>query len=173
MQPIKVRAEVADDYRSIDVVNLSAFEGEAEAQLVDELRKSDGFVPDLSLVAELNGRVVGHVVLSKVKLKNSQGNSEILALGPMSVVPSQSHRGIGSELIEAAIARAKPLCYTAIVVAGYPEYYQRFGFRPAKDWGIRCNLAIPDDALTAMELKDGILAPGGEVEYPEMFKALF
>ena len=173
MQPIKVRAEVADDYRSIDVVNLSAFEGEAEAQLVDELRNSDGFVPDLSLVAELNGRVVGHVVLSKVKLKNSQGNSEILALGPMSVVPSQSHRGIGSELIEAAIARAKPLCYTAIVVAGYPENYQRFGFRPAKDWGISCNLAIPDDALKAMELKDGILAPGGEVEYPEMFKALF
>ena len=165
MQPIKVRAEVADDYRSIDVVNLSAFEGEAEAQLVDELRNSDGFVPDLSLVAELNGRVVGHVVLSKVKLKNSQGNSEILALGPMSVVPSQSHRGIGSELIEAAIARAKPLCYTAIVVAGYPEYYQRFGFRPAKDWGISCNLAIPDDALTAMELKDGILAPGEGIVY--------
>ena len=173
MQPIKVRAEVADDYRAIDVVNLSAFEGEAEAQLVDELRKSDGFIPDLSLFAELNGRVVGHVVLSRVKLKTSQGNSEILALGPMSVVPSQSHRGIGSELIEAAIARAKPLCYAAIVVAGYPEYYQRFGFKPAKDWGVRCNLSIPDDALTAMELKDGVLSGGGEVEYPEMFKALF
>ncbi len=108
MQPIKVRAEVADDYRAIDVVNLSAFEGEAEAQLVDELRNSDGFIPDLSLVAELNGRVVGHVVLSKVKLKLGQESSEILALGPMSVVPSQSHRGIGSELIEAAIARARP-----------------------------------------------------------------
>ena len=173
MQPIKVRAEVADDYRAIDVVNLSAFEGEAEAQLVDELRKSDGFIPDLSLVAELNGRVVGHVVLSRVKLKTSQGGSEILALGPMSVVPSQSHRGIGSELIEAAIARAKPLCHTAIVVAGYPEYYQRFGFKPAKDWGVRCNLAIPDDALTAMELKDGVFSSGGDVEYPEMFKALF
>jgi putative acetyltransferase len=89
------------------------------------------------------------------------------------VVPSQSHRGIGSELIEAAIARAKPLCYPAIVVAGYPEYYQRFGFKPAKDWGVSCNLSIPDDALTAMELKDGILAGGGQVEYPEMFKALF
>jgi len=173
MQPIKVRAEVADDYRAIDVVNLSAFEGEAEAQLVDELRHSDGFIPDLSLVAELNGRVVGHVVLSKVKLKTTQGSSEILALGPMSVVPSQSHRGIGSELIEAAIARAKPLCYPAIVVAGYPEYYLRFGFKPAKDWGVSCNLSIPDDALTAMELKDGILAGGGQVEYPEMFKALF
>ncbi len=173
MQPIIVRAEVADDFRAIDVVNLSAFEGEAEAHLVGELRKSDGFIPDLSLVAELNGRIVGHVVLSRVKLKTPGGSSEILALGPMSVVPSQSHRGIGSELIEAAVARAKPLCYSAIVVAGYPEYYRRFGFKPARDWGLSCNLSIPEDALTAMELEDGALSGGGEVEYPSIFKALF
>lgn len=173
MQPIKVRAEVADDFNAIDVVNLSAFEGEAEAQLVGDLRKSAGFIPDLSLVAELNGRIVGHVVLSKVKLKKGDQSKEILALGPMSVVPSQSHRGIGSELIDAAVARAKPLCYDAIVVAGHPDYYQRFGFKPADNWGISCNLDLPDDALTAMELVDGALANGGEVEYPDIFKALF
>lgn len=173
MQPIKVRAEVAGDFNAIDVVNLSAFQGEAEAQLVGNLRKSPAFIPDLSLVAELNGRIVGHVVLSKVKLKSSEGETEILALGPMSVVPSQSHRGIGSELIDAAVARAKPLCYTAIVVAGHPEYYERFGFKPAADWGISCNLSIPSDALTAMELVDGSLASGGEVQYPDIFRALF
>ncbi|HFD80400.1 MAG TPA: N-acetyltransferase [Gammaproteobacteria bacterium] len=173
MQPIKVRSETAEDFRAIDVVNLSAFQGEAEAQLVSELRKSDGFVPDLSLVAELNGRIVGHVVLSRVKLKSASGESDILALGPMSVVPSQSHRGIGSELINAAIARARPLCYNAIVVAGYPGYYQRFGFRPASEWGLTSNLNIPEDALTAMELKEGALAGGGEVIYPDIFKMLF
>ena len=173
MQPIKVRAEVAGDFNAIDVVNLSAFQGEAEAQLVGELRKSPLFIPDLSLVAELNGRIVGHVVLSKVKLKSSGGETEILALGPMSVVPSQSHRGIGSELIDAAVARAKPLCYTAIVVAGHPEYYERFGFKPASEWGVSCNLSIPGDALTAMELVDGSLASGGEVQYPDIFRALF
>jgi putative acetyltransferase len=173
MQPIKVRAEVADDFNAIDVVNLSAFEGEAEAQLVSELRNSAGFVPDLSLVAELNGRIVGHVVLSKVKLKNDGQSKEILALGPMSVVPSQSHRGIGSELIDAAVTRAKPLCYEAIVVAGHPDYYQRFGFKPASSWNISCNLGLPADALTAMELVDGALAGGGEVEYPDIFKDLF
>jgi putative acetyltransferase len=173
MQPIIVRAETADDIRAIDVVNLSAFEGEAEAQLVGELRKSAGFIPDLSLVAELNGRIVGHVVLSKVRLASRGKTAEILALGPMSVVPSQSHRGIGSELIEAAVARAKPLCYSAIVVAGYPEYYRRFGFKPAMDWGLSCNLQIPEDALTAMELVDGALAGGGQVEYPDLFKALY
>lgn len=173
MQQIKVRAEAPDDFRAIDVVNLSAFEGEAEAQLIGELRSSPVFIPDLSLVAELNNRIVGHVVLSKVQLKSSKGTSEILALGPMSVVPSQSHRGIGSELIEAAVARAKPLCFSAIVVAGHPDYYQRFGFRPAKEWGVTCNLPIPEDALTAMELVEGALAGGGQVEYPELFKALF
>ena len=173
MQQIKVRAEAPDDFRAIDVVNLSAFEGEAEAQLIGELRGSKVFIPDLSLVAELNGRVVGHVVLSKVQLKSDGGSSEILALGPMSVVPSQSHRGIGSELIEAAVARAKPLCFAAIVVAGHPDYYQRFGFKPAREWGITCNLPIPEDALTAMELVKGALAGGGRVEYPELFKALF
>ena len=118
MQQIRVRAETPDDFSAIDVVNLSAFEGEAEAQLIGELRKSPTFIPDLSLVAELNGRIVGHVVLSRVRLVSEKGESEILALGPMSVVPSQSHRGIGSELIDAAVARAKPLCYNAIVVAG-------------------------------------------------------
>ena len=102
-----------------------------------------------------------------------QAETEILALGPMSVVPSQSHRGIGSELIDAAVARAKPLCYTAIVVAGHPEYYERFGFKPAADWGVSCNLSIPADALTAMELVDGSLASGGEVQYPDIFRALF
>jgi len=133
MHPIKVRAEVAADYNAIDVVNLSAFQGEAEAQLVSDLRKSPGFIQDLSLVAELNGRIVGHVVLTRVPLKAADASVEILALGPMSVVPSQSHRGIGAELIDAAVARARPLCYSAIVVAGHPDYYQRFGFKPASD----------------------------------------
>ncbi len=173
MQEIIVRAETPEDVRAIDVVNLSAFEGEAEAQLVGELRGSPGFVPDLSLVAELNGRIVGHVLLSRVLLRQTGGSVEILALGPMSVVPSQSHRGIGSELIDAAIARARPLGYRAIVVAGPPEYYRRCGFSPASEWKIGCNLNIPEDALSAMELKPGVLAKGGEVEYPAAFSKLY
>lgn len=173
MQEIIVRAETPEDVRAIDVVNLSAFEGEAEAQLVEELRASPGFVPDLSLVAELNGRIVGHVLLSRVLLRQAGGSVEILALGPMSVVPSQSHRGIGSELIDAAIARARPLGYRAIVVAGPPEYYRRLGFSPASQWKLGCNLNIPEDALSAMELKSGALAGGGKVEYPAAFSKLY
>lgn len=173
MQEIIVRAETPEDVRAIDVVNLSAFEGEAEAQLVSEVRASPSFVPDLSLVAELNGRIVGHVLLSRVPLKQGSGSVEVLALGPMSVVPSQSHRGIGSELIQAAVTRAKPLKYGAILVAGHPEYYQRFGFSPASDWNLTCNLDVPGDALSAMELKSGTLSGGGRAEYPAPFTRIY
>jgi putative acetyltransferase len=173
MQEIIVRAERAEDVRAIDVVNLSAFEGEAEAQLVSELRASPAFNRELSLVAELNGRIVGHVLLTRVLLRHEGEEKNLLALGPMSVVPSQSHRGIGSELIKTSINLAREKGYGAIVVIGHPHYYQRFGFSPAAKWGITCNLPAPADALTAMELVEANLEGGGHVEYPEPFAALY
>jgi putative acetyltransferase len=91
----------------------------------------------------------------------------------MSVVPSQSHRGIGSELINASIKLAKDKGYGAIVVLGHPEYYKRFGFIQARDLQISCNLPAPEDALTVMEIVDANLAGGGHVEYPEPFVALY
>jgi putative acetyltransferase len=174
MQEVIVRAELPEDVRAIDVVNLSAFEGEAEARLVSNVRSSSDFIRDLSLVAELNGRIVGHLLLSKVRLERSDGDTRIiLALGPMSVVPSQSHRGIGSDLIHAAIGRARDMRYPAVVVAGQPEYYMRFGFEPAGKWGLTANLPIPEDALTAMELVEGALEGGGRVIYPAAFAEIF
>jgi putative acetyltransferase len=91
----------------------------------------------------------------------------------MSVVPSQSHRGIGSALIQAAIGRARDMRYTAIVVAGQPEYYERFDFQPAATWGLTSNLRLPADGLTAMELTSGALKGGGEVLYPAPFAEIF
>ena len=173
MQEVIVRAEVPEDVRAIDVVNLSAFQGEAEARLVSAIRGSADFIPDLSLVAELNGRIVGHLLLSKVKLQLGAGSKTVLALGPMSVVPSQSHRGIGSVLIEAAIGRAKEMNYAAIIVAGQPDYYERFAFQPAATWGLSSNLRLPADALTAMELVPGALKGGGQVIYPAPFAEIF
>jgi putative acetyltransferase len=101
------------------------------------------------------------------------GSTSILALGPMSVAPSQSHRGIGSSLIQAAVNRARDMRYTAIVVAGHPEYYWRFDFEPASHWGISTNLPLPADAITAMELTHGAPADGGRVIYPEVFAGIF
>jgi putative acetyltransferase len=173
MHAITVRPESAEDIRAIDVVHISAFGGEAEAQLVSALRESATYNRELSLVAELGGRIVGHVLLTRVPLRKDGSEKNVLALGPMSVVPSQSHRGIGSELINASISLATDKGYGAIVVLGHPEYYKRFGFVPARDLQVSCNLPAPEDALTVMEVVAGNLAGGGHVEYPEPFVALY
>ena len=173
MHGITVRPETAEDVRAIDVVNLSAFEGEEEARLVSALRRSGGFIPQLSLVAEFHGRIVGHVMLSRVELRRIETSQEILALAPMSVVPSQSHRGIGSELVRAALQQAGALGYGAVVESGQPDYYERLGFRRAAVWKLTCNLPVPDAILTAMELQEGLLAGGGHVIYPSPFIEAF
>jgi len=173
MHPITVRPETAEDIRAIDVVHISAFGGEAEAQLVSALRESTTYNRELSQVAELGGRIVGHVLLTRVPLRKDGEEKHVLALGPMSVVPSQSHRGIGSELINASIKLAKEKGYGAIVVLGHPEYYKRFGFVQARELQVSCNLPAPEDALTVMEIVDGNLAGGGHVEYPEPFISLY
>jgi putative acetyltransferase len=111
--------------------------------------------------------------LTRVPFRKDGEEKHVLALGPMSVVPSQSHRGIGSELIQASIALAREKGYGAIVVLGHPEYYKRFGFVLAKDLHVTCNLPAPEYALTVMEIVPGNLAGGGHVEYPEPFIELY
>jgi len=173
MHSITVRPEAAEDARAIDVVHISAFGGEAEAHLVSALRAASTYNRELSLVAELNGRIVGHVLLTRVPLRRDGEEKNVLALGPMSVVPSQSHRGIGSELIRASVTLAREKGYGAIIVVGHPEYYRRFGFTPAKELQVTCNLPAPEDALTGMEIVAGNLAGGGHVGYPEPFLELY
>ncbi len=173
MHDIIVRAETAEDLRAIDVVNLSAFEGEAEAKLVAALRQRAEYKSSMSLVAEFNGRIVGHTLLTNVPLRQSTRETEVIALAPMAVVPSQSHRGIGARLLEAAIAKAREGGSGALVVAGEPEYYLRFGFLPAAQWHLQCNLPVPEAALTAMELQPGALNEGGNIIYPQAFIDLF
>ncbi|MEZ5543150.1 MAG: N-acetyltransferase [Pseudomonadota bacterium] len=173
MHPVTVRTETAEDVRAIDVVHISAFGGEAEAQLVSALRAAGTYNRELSLVAELGGRIVGHVLLTRVTLRRAGTEMQVLALGPMSVVPSQSHRGIGSELIQASIKLAREKGYGSIIVLGHPEFYRRFGFIPARERQVTCNLPAPEEALTVYEVESGNLAGGGHVEYPEPFIALY
>lgn len=173
MQQITVRTETPEDFRAIDVVHLSAFQGDDEVGLIDALRSSSGYIADLSLVAEFNGRIVGHILLTKVRLQRDNEGMDILALAPMAVVPSQSHRGIGSDLVQEALQKAKSMGYKAIVVAGHPEFYQRFGFKAASRWGLHCSLPIAEDLVTAVELEAGALNGGGNVIYPSLFTKVY
>ena len=173
MQGITVRKEESGDIKAIDVVHMSAFEGDDEVGLIDSLRKSSSFVPDLSLVAEFNSRIVGHVLLTKVRLQHGAKGTDILALAPMAVVPSQSHRGIGGELVAAAVSVARAQNYGAIIVVGHPEYYQKFGFEPGSKWGVHCNLPVPTEIISALELVPGTLGSDGHVIFPSHFEKLY
>jgi len=173
MQEVKVRQENQSDAKAIAVVNKSAFGGEAEAHLVAVVRESKSFIPELSLVAEAGERLAGHILLFQCHLDRQGKQVEILALAPMSVVPSQSHRGIGSTLLEAALSKAVSLGHKAVVVIGHPDYYRRFGFEHASKWGIRSSLPVPEDSITAKELVPGALDGGGLLIYPPEFIRLF
>lgn len=173
MQAITVRAETADDLKAIDVVHLSAFEGDDEVGFIDSLRGTSGYIPELSLVAEFNGRIVGHILLTRICLQQRNKSIDILALAPMAVVPSQSHRGIGSELVNTAIEEARKHGYKAVAVIGHPEFYQRFGFKHVSSWKIGTNISVDQDLVTAIELQQGILDDGGNLIYPSQFSQVY
>jgi putative acetyltransferase len=173
MQEVKVRQENQTDAEAIAFVNQSAFGGDAEARLVTVVRQSKSFIPELSLVAEVGERLAGHLLLFHAYLDRQGKQQEVLALAPMSVVPSQSHRGIGSTLLQAAMTKAASLGHKAIVVIGHPDYYRRFGFENAAKWGIRSSLPVPEDSITAKELVAGALEGGGLLSYPPEFSRMF
>jgi putative acetyltransferase len=173
MQQVSVRQEKQADAEAIAVVNKSAFGGDAEAQWVSAVRKTRSFIPELSLVAEVGERMVGHILLFRVELDQDGKQMEVLALAPMSVMPSHSHRGVGSALLETVTAKAASLGYKAIVVVGHPNYYRRFDFQKASSWAIRSTLPVPEDSITAKELVPGALDGGGLLRYPPEFARLF
>jgi len=131
---VTIRAETSADHEAIKRVNDEAFRGEVEAKLVDAIRRSDRFVPELSLVAEEKGEVVGHVILSYVDLE--PGTRRVLQLGPIAVLPSHQGRGIGGSLVVEALRLAEEREEPFVLLEGNPRYYERFGFRRADEMGI-------------------------------------
>ena len=129
-----IRPETAADHDTIRKVNDEAFGGPLEAKLVDAIRASDRFLPELSLVAVSEYQTRGHVISSYVDVK--PGARRVLQVGPLAVLPSHQGRGIGSALMEETIriadARGEPL----LLIEGNPKYYERFGFTRADAAGI-------------------------------------
>ena len=170
MSEIRVRREVPGDEEVIHRVVAAAFEQEAEADLVDALRKARA--AEVSLVAEREGEVVGHILFSPVELRPAIEGTAV-GLAPMAVVPGLQRAGIGSALVRAGLERCHALGHDVVVVLGHAKYYPRFGFRPAEELGLRCEYPVPPGIFQAQELRPGALA-GVEalVVYHSAFAAL-
>jgi putative acetyltransferase len=171
MVNIHIRPESKSDYAAILEVNDRAFNRPEEGRLVDNLRQLPEFDPRLSLVAERNGKVIGHVLFFPIYIQGKDGEEyPCLSLGPIAVLPKYQKQGIGGMLIEAGHRAALELDYTAVVLLGHPEYYPRFGYLPAEKWELTNPWQIDGDPWMGVELVEGSLeCKAGLAVYPEAF----
>ncbi len=152
---IAIRAERREDRAAVRRVNELAFGGRTEAALVDALRGVAE--PQLSLVAEVDGDVVGHIFFSPVSIESEGSKVTAVALGPMAVLPDYQNQGIGSRLVREGLEECRRIGEAVVFVVGHPEYYPRFGFSPAGAKGLRCEYRVPDEAFMVVELSPGAL----------------
>jgi putative acetyltransferase len=138
---LDIREERSDDVAAIRDVNNRAFGQTQEGHIVDALRSNRAVLA--SLVAALDGQVVGHILYSPASIGDVSGS----ALGPMAVLPVHQRRGIGSKLVEAGNQYMKDAGWPFIIVLGHPRFYPRFGFKPASTRGIRCEWDVPDNVF--------------------------
>lgn len=172
-----IRQEEVEDYEVTEKVVKCAFANaehsdKKEHLLVSRIRDSDSFIPELSLVAvdKDNRRILGHILLSEIKISTKDQIVESIALAPVSVLPEYQNKGIGRLLITEALSVATELGYKSVVVLGHPEYYPKFGFKKASKWGIKATFEVPDEAFMAIELRKNALEKiSGIVEYPSVF----
>ncbi|WP_300598836.1 N-acetyltransferase [Niabella sp.] len=171
---VLIREEHSADATAISEVNEEAFGRADEANLVDLLRNSSAFVPELSLVAEMDGTIVGHVLFTKIKIIDSFNHRfESLALAPIAVRSSFQRQGIGAALIRAGLHKAREIGYLSVIVLGHETYYPKFGFQPASRWNIQAPFDVPDEAFMAVELVEcGLKMVSGIVVYAKEFEAV-
>lgn len=168
MSTPSIRPEITADQAAVRDIVTAAFAQPLEADLVDALRASGNAI--ISLVAEVDGAVVGHILFSPVTIAGAP--SRVLGLAPVSVSPAVQRSGIGGALIRTGLAQAAALDYTAIVLLGHATYYPRFGFVPASHFGLRCEYNSPDENFMALELQpNGLANTPGLVQYGPEFAA--
>ena len=168
-----IRQENKNDYEEVYNVIKTAFETAEhsdgnEQDLVVALRKSDNFIPELSLVAVMDNKIVGYILFTKIKI----GKQEELALAPLGVLPEYQKQGIGRTLIQEGNKKAKELGYHYSVVLGSDKYYPKIGYVSAKEYGIVAPFDVPDENFMAIKLNDTDIEIKGIVQYAKEFGIL-
>ncbi|MBC8259633.1 MAG: N-acetyltransferase [SAR324 cluster bacterium] len=166
---MQIRKEKDSDIDNIWRINAEAFEAEAEANLVNQLRKSG--IPYISLIAEDAGEIVGHILFTPVELNGNQAELKIMGLAPMAVAVQHQKQGVGSQLVKEGLEHCRRQNYDAVVVLGHPKYYPKFGFMPSAKYGIKSEYDVPDEVFMVLELKKGTLEKKqGIIKYHAAFK---
>lgn len=162
---LRIRKETPADQPTVYEVNREAFGRSGEADLVERLRTGAAFIPNLSLVAEVDGQIIGHILFSPVRLRDDQGaESETLLLAPLAIRPAWQRRGIGSHLVNMGLAVARELGYRTVIVRGSDGYCPRFGFVAAENFA--------SSEFMALELvPDSLRLLSGSVIFPPGFQA--
>lgn len=165
-----IRKEELKDYERIYSVVKAAFDSAEhsdgnEHDLVNALRKGEEFIPDLSLVAEMDGKIVGHIMFTRAKV----GNDIVLALAPLSVLPKYQRKGIGISLIKEGHGIAQKLGYEYSVVLGSEKYYPRAGYVPADSLGIKPPFDVPSENFMAYKIKKDASNICGVIKYAKEF----
>ena len=167
---LQIRQETPNDYAAVYHIVKTAFSTAEhsdgnEHELVAALRASSQFVPELSLVAEDNGKIIGHIMFTEAKV----GKSTQLALAPLSVLPEYQRQGVGTALIQAGHKRARELGYGYSIVLGSETYYPRMGYLPAAKYGISPPPGIPGENFMAYQLTGSAPKLSGVIEYAKEF----
>ena len=167
---LKIRQENKKDYDEVYNVIKTAFmtaehsDGN-EQDLVVKLRNSNNFIPELSLVAIKDNKIVGYILFTKIKI----GEYEELALAPLGILPKYQKQGIGKKLIEKGHQIAKKLDYHYSIVLGNKDYYSKMGYIPASQYGIKAPFEVPNENFMAIKLNDTDAKITGIVEYAKEF----
>lgn len=163
-----IRTETPQDWHAVAEINELAFGKKAEAQLVAALRENGKAT--VSLVAVIEGKVVGHILFSPVTI---EGGKTAVALGPLAVHPNWQNQGIGGQLTKAGLAACQELGHVRLIVLGHPNYYPRFGFVPASRFGLRSEYKVSDEVFMAQELMAGAFdGCSGLVKYAPEFAGI-
>ncbi|WP_042204493.1 GNAT family N-acetyltransferase [Paenibacillus camerounensis] len=152
-----IRSEQLSDYAEVFKLNYLAFGNrEDESKLIESIRLSDGFIPELSIVAEENEQIVGHALFSKAEIVDEENCHEVIVLAPLAVLPSNQKTGIGGKLIQEGLKRCVALGYKFVFLIGHPTYYPKFGFKQARNYGFELKqFDVSDDVFMFLELTEG------------------
>lgn len=142
-----------------------------EHLLVDRLHHSVTYIPELSLVAKTDkDEIVGYILLTKVEVVAKSESYTSLAVAPLAVIPAYQNQGIGGMLLKEAHRRAAALGYGTAVLLGHKDYYSRFGYRKAADYGIEFPFDVPSAYCQVIELiPHALQGIKGTVRYPDVF----